>query len=74
MIIRNVIHKRSLLLGAIILVAAFIVTSDALFEKIEEIMNVRGIGEKTFVKLQKHLTVGGESKKSSSSKKLPKLV
>ncbi len=40
MIIRNVIHKRSLLLGAIILVAAFIVTSDALFEKIEEIIQL----------------------------------
>jgi competence protein ComEA len=39
------------------------------FQKIEEIMNVRGIGEKTFVKLRKHLTVGGESNKSPSGKK-----
>ncbi len=39
------------------------------FQKIEEIMNVRGIGEKTFVKLQKHLTVGEESNKSPSAKK-----
>jgi competence protein ComEA len=44
------------------------------FQKIEEIMNVRGIGEKTFVKLQKNLTVGKESNKSPSSKKKPELV
>jgi competence protein ComEA len=41
------------------------------FQKIEEIMNVRGIGEKTFVKLRKHLTVGGESKKNPSDKNKP---
>jgi comEA protein len=41
------------------------------FQKIEEIMNVRGIGEKTFVKLQKHLTVGDKSKKTSSAKNKP---
>jgi competence protein ComEA len=34
------------------------------FEKAEELMNVRGIGEKSFLKLQPHLTVGsGEEKK-----------
>lgn len=44
------------------------------FQKIEEIMNVRGIGEKTFVKLQKNLTVGKESTKSPSTKKKPSLV
>lgn len=39
------------------------------FQKVEEIMNVRGIGEKTFVKLRDHLVVGSGSSKSSSSKK-----
>ena len=39
------------------------------FQKVEEIMNVRGIGEKTFVKLRDHLVVKSGSKKSSSSKK-----
>ena len=28
------------------------------FKKIEELMNVRGIGEKSFLKLKPHLTVG----------------
>jgi competence protein ComEA len=28
------------------------------FKKIEEIMNVRGIGEKTFLKLKSRITVG----------------
>lgn len=39
------------------------------FEKIEEIMNVRGIGEKTFVKLRKSLVVKSSSKRDSSKKK-----
>ncbi len=39
------------------------------FQKTEEIMNVRGIGEKTFVKLRDHLVVKSDSKKSSTSKK-----
>lgn len=34
------------------------------FEKTEEIMNVRGIGEKTFLKLEPHLVLnGGKEKK-----------
>jgi competence protein ComEA len=33
------------------------------FEKLEELMNVRGIGEKTFLKLEPHLTLGGEREK-----------
>jgi len=28
------------------------------FKKIEELMNVRGLGEKNFLKLKEHLTVG----------------
>ena len=28
------------------------------FKKIEELMNVKGIGEKSFLKLKQHLTVG----------------
>jgi competence protein ComEA len=39
------------------------------FNKIEEIMNVRGIGEKTFVKLRDSLVVKSGSKKGSSKKK-----
>ncbi|HEY7820666.1 MAG TPA: helix-hairpin-helix domain-containing protein [Vicinamibacteria bacterium] len=30
------------------------------FEKAEELMNVRGIGEKSFLKLRPHLTVGSD--------------
>jgi competence protein ComEA len=30
------------------------------FEKAEELMNVRGIGEKSFLKLQPYLTLGSE--------------
>ncbi len=33
------------------------------FEKAEELMNVRGIGEKSFLKLQRHITVGPEKDK-----------
>jgi competence protein ComEA len=33
------------------------------FEKAEELMNVRGIGEKSFLKLQPHLTVGSDKEK-----------
>ena len=33
------------------------------FEKAEELMNVRGIGEKSFLKLQRHVTVGGDKEK-----------
>ena len=33
------------------------------FKKIEEIMNVRGIGEKTFLKLKDRISVAPESKK-----------
>jgi competence protein ComEA len=33
------------------------------FKKIEEIMNVKGIGEKTFLKLKDRITVAAEPKK-----------
>jgi competence protein ComEA len=33
------------------------------FEKAEELMNVRGIGEKSFLKLQPHVTVGSDKEK-----------
>ena len=38
-------------------------TKNGPFKKIEEIMNVRGIGEKSFLKIKDRLTVGAESKK-----------
>ena len=33
------------------------------FEKAEELMNVRGIGEKSFLKLQPHITLGSDKEK-----------
>jgi comEA protein len=39
------------------------------FEKIEEIMNVRGIGEKTFLKFRDRLYVNKDSKKGGTKKK-----
>jgi len=33
------------------------------FEKAEELMNVRGIGEKSFLKLQPHVTLGDKEKR-----------
>jgi competence protein ComEA len=33
------------------------------FEKAEELMNVRGIGEKSFLKLQPHVTLGSDKEK-----------
>ena len=39
------------------------------FEKIEEIMNVKGIGEKTFLKFRNKLYVNKGSKKGGSKKK-----
>jgi competence protein ComEA len=33
------------------------------FKKIEEVMNVKGIGEKTFLKLKDRITVGTDAKK-----------
>jgi competence protein ComEA len=33
------------------------------FEKAEELMNVRGIGEKSFLKLQPHVTLGDKDKR-----------
>jgi competence protein ComEA len=33
------------------------------FEKAEELMNVRGIGEKSFLKLQSHVTLGSDKDK-----------
>jgi comEA protein len=38
------------------------------FEKIEEIMNVKGIGEKTFLKFKHNLYVRANSKKARSKK------
>jgi competence protein ComEA len=38
-------------------------TKNGPFKKIEEIMNVRGIGEKSFLKIKDRLTVGVETKK-----------
>jgi competence protein ComEA len=33
------------------------------FEKAEDLMNVRGIGEKSFLKLEPHITVGSDKEK-----------
>ncbi len=33
------------------------------FEKAEELMNVRGIGEKSFLKLRPHVTLGSDKEK-----------
>jgi transcriptional accessory protein Tex/SPT6 len=30
------------------------------FKRVEEIMNVRGMGEKTFLSIRQHLTVGNQ--------------
>jgi competence protein ComEA len=35
------------------------------FKKVEELMNVRGIGEKNFLKLKPQLTVGGAKGEST---------
>lgn len=53
-------------------VAARVVTyreENGRFLKIEEIMNVRGIGEKTFLKIKDSLIVQSSSKKKGSSRK-----
>ena len=39
------------------------------FKRIEELMNVQGIGEKSFLKLRSRLTVGGKSEPPPSSPK-----
>jgi competence protein ComEA len=31
------------------------------FKKLEDLMNIQGIGEKSFLKLRPHLTIGGQS-------------
>ena len=36
-------------------------TKNGPFKKVEELMNVRGIGEKNFLKLKSQLTVGGKA-------------
>jgi competence protein ComEA len=36
------------------------------FKKIEELMNVKGIGEKSFLKLKPHLTVGDKADKAGT--------
>jgi len=38
------------------------------FKKVEELMNVRGIGEKNFLKLKPQLTVGAAKTESNTSK------
>jgi competence protein ComEA len=38
------------------------------FKTVQELMNVRGIGEKNFEKIQGYLTVGGDSSRSASAK------
>ena len=37
------------------------------FERIEELMNVRGVGEKTFLRLKDRITVGSARKSQSDS-------
>jgi competence protein ComEA len=39
------------------------------FKRIEELMNVQGIGEKSFLKLRPQLTVGGKTETPQSSQK-----
>ena len=39
------------------------------FKKIEELMNVKGVGEKSFVKLKAFLTVGGEKSGAAEGQK-----
>jgi competence protein ComEA len=39
------------------------------FKRIEELMNVQGIGEKSFLKLRSQLTVGGKGEAPPSSAK-----
>ena len=39
------------------------------FKRIEELMNVQGIGEKSFLKLRPQLTVGAKTETPQSSKK-----
>jgi competence protein ComEA len=36
------------------------------FKTVQEIVNVRGVGEKNFAKMQTHLTIGGDGQKSAS--------
>jgi competence protein ComEA len=38
------------------------------FKKIEDLMNVKGVGEKSFLKLKPLITVGGEKAQPSSSR------
>lgn len=38
------------------------------FKKIEELMNIKGIGEKSFLKLKPHVTVGSERADSGQKK------
>ena len=38
------------------------------FERIEELMNVRGVGEKTFMRLKERITVGSKSKSENDSR------
>jgi competence protein ComEA len=38
------------------------------FKKVEELMNVRGIGEKNFLKLKTQLTVGGAKPDANSAR------
>ena len=38
------------------------------FERIEELMNVRGVGEKTFMRLKERITVGSKGKSQNDSR------
>jgi len=38
------------------------------FKKIEELMNVKGIGEKSFLKLKPHITVAGDKAERAGEK------
>jgi competence protein ComEA len=40
------------------------------FKKIEELMNVRGIGEKSFLRLKPLVTIGGKANGATSGKQL----
>jgi competence protein ComEA len=39
------------------------------FKKIEELMNVKGVGEKSFLKLKSLITVGGEKAEREGGQK-----
>ena len=44
------------------------------FKKIEELMNVKGVGEKSFLKLKPLITVGGDKAEHAAGQKEPHFV